>query len=609
MNKIYSSLEFELPLFSLIFLGIIVIMYFSKKREKNIENIFFVSLLISSTLYAFFNTLLHFLCAIHDLETLNTVYYDYVNGSNKILMTLIVNSAASLFGYMMVVVFPKIRKNLRIFQTMLFFTVLLYFVSIMTDEVTLIEIGTVTNATGPMLTKTYYFVGFYLLCLSYLTIRNFVKNDKRHRLFIYILIALIVTVIISYAIPGIIIYDFNLTLLCFLMYHTIENPDVKLINKLDIAVVQAKKANQAKTDFLSSMSHEIRTPLNAIVGLSNEIAENKDATGTLKSDAEDIVSASQTLLEIVGNIIDISKIESQKIVISTVDYKFEEIVDEVIKVNNFRIKHKKVEFVSEFKNIPEYFSGDRQHLKQIINNLVSNAFKYTEEGKVNLSASYEKNKELLTIIVEDTGKGIKSENIKRLFNKFDRLDAEKNSTIEGTGLGLTILKQLVELLGGQVIVESEFGKGSKFTILLKQKISNYKEPEEKVLENIDKDLSKVKILVIDDNLLNLKVAERLINSLTQKIDTITSGQEAIEKLKVKNNYDIILLDIMMPEMDGVETLKELKKIEGFNTPVIALTADALAGAKEKYMKEGFDDYISKPFNKEQIKEILNEIVS
>ena len=268
--------------------------------------------------------------------------------------------------------------------------------------------------------------------------------------------------------------------------------------------------------------------------------------------------------------------------------------------------------------MPYELLGDKPHIKQIINNLVSNAIKYTKEGFIEVSAKCINRNNTCTIIltVQDSGIGIKEENIKKLFTKFERLDVEKNTTTEGTGLGLAITKKLVELMGGKINVSSQYGSGSIFMVTIPQKISKINEE----LTNTQKlnlginvknvDCSNKSILVVDDNKLNIKVARRSIEALGFKnIDECYNGQECLDKIKNGNYYDVILMDIMMPIMSGETCIKELKQIPNFDTPVIALTADAVAGSEEKYKSEGFIDYIAKPFSKDQIKEKLDNILT
>jgi CheY-like chemotaxis protein len=398
------------------------------------------------------------------------------------------------------------------------------------------------------------------------------------------------------------------------MYFTIENPDITMVKELTLARDEAEKANRAKSDFLSSMSHEIRTPLNAIIGLSEDNLRYKyQLPEEVYENSNDIMTASQTLLEIIGNILDINKIEANKMEIVDEPYKLVHEVNNLCKITILRIGDKNIDFklhISE--DIPYELVGDKTKIKEIINNLLTNSIKYTEKGSIDLTINCINEKDICKLIItcRDTGRGIKAEDINKLFNKFERLDVERNTTAEGTGLGLAITKSLVDMMGGRINVQSQFGTGSVFVVTIPQKISrmNSNSPSLYKKEEIDTSVLRgITILIVDDNDLNIKVAKKALKDLDVVIDTCKSGEECLNKVKYGHEYDLILMDIMMPHMTGTTTMEKLKEKPEFNIPVIALTADALAGSKEKYIEEGFVDYIPKPFTRDQIVEKLSSI--
>ena len=458
---------------------------------------------------------------------------------------------------------------------------------------------------------TYHIISTILISIiSLLTIKLIKINKKNLRKslpFLGLTILSLFSILLQIKFPESNIYNYFMSYILLIMYFTIENPDTKVIEQLNIEAKKASEVRKAQENFLASMSHEVRTPLNTIVGLSTSLEENPKCPVEMKQDLQDIVTSSYNLLEMFNNVIDINEIETGTLKLQNEKYNVRESINEVINNHKIKLNKKNLTLNIEYQdNIPKYLYGDIKHLKVIITNILSNAIKYTKDGKIDLlvRSINEPDKCNLIIIIKDTGIGMKEETLSKMYHKFERLDTIKNSNIEGMGLGLALTKKLVELMHGTINFTTTYQVGTTFTIMLPQEIYY----QDIITLPKLKDLTKSKrVLIVDDNPLNIKVAKRALEALNYtNLDTCDSGFKCLEKIKNGNSYDIILMDIMMPGMSGTQTLENLKNISTFKTPVVALTADALIGANQKYLSQGFSAYLAKPYTKEQLKNILNK---
>lgn len=443
----------------------------------------------------------------------------------------------------------------------------------------------------------------------------------------YVVLILLGAVIQGVFTPDIMLFLYTSSLALFIIFFSLETPDYQLLSKtleelqdskqsVERLYERANQANKAKSDFLSHMSHEIRTPINAIMGLNEMILRESD-DDVILGYASDSKGAIATLHSIINDILDFSKIESGKLEIVPVPYYFESVIHDIKNMTMELCARKNLKLIFEIDpNIPSKMLGDETRIKQIFLNLLTNAVKYTKEGyvKFNITSSTIKEKVILTCTVTDTGMGISKENIEKLFMPFERLDHIKNRNVEGTGLGLAITTQLLNNMDSELKVESEYGKGSSFSFALEQKILDFtpigarnwlvRQTDNKSEHHMSFTAPDAHILLVDDNALNRKVVASLLKESRMTIDEAGDGEECIHMLE-KHSYDLIFLDHMMPNMDGVATLHAVRDRNMCdNTPIIALTANAVVGMREYYINEGFSDFLTKPVFSQNLEKML-----
>ena len=582
---------------------ILLIVYCSKEKIRLKENNIYLGMLICIMLDSLFVTTIYFLSDKSPLLVLIFNRCDY-------MMLVIWSGCLFLYAHMVI---HKTDEAVGIIRYRIFRRIMVGFVLVECVLIWVLHIegiveeGVVVLIEGPVIYFTLSCCALHIL-FSLLVIICNIRKVTRKIIPVFICLAMAALIALTYyldsSISGV---SMGLAIVNLTMYFTIENPDVQMLEKVNIAKEQALRANLAKTDFLSSMSHEIRTPLNAIVSFA-ECIQHDDTLEMAKMDAKDIMTASNNLLEIVNGILDISKIEAERVEVIDKEYDLIELSENLSRLIRARIGEKPIELRIDFsEDIPGLLYGDETKMRQIMTNLLTNAVKYTDSGYVDFVIKCDNEADManLKIIVKDTGHGIKDDVIAVIFDKFQRLEEDKNTNIEGTGLGLAITKKYVEMLGGSIEVQSVYGEGSTFIFKVSQKIHSL---ERKITETIietREDYSGNSTLVVDDTEMNLMVARRILGLYKIDVDTASSGEECIEKCRT-NAYDMIFLDEMMPKLSGIETLNILKENPDFAIPVIACTADAIDGMREKYIEGGFNDYLSKPIVKLELLRILKE---
>ena len=613
ISKVFASMGFSVC--GLFFMILILIMYLSKKKYSQSENKGFIFLLTFTMLLLIIE-----MCYVYNMH-INSSYKEfycrlYLNG---VLVWLI--------GYIYYIILlgtseyelemkKKIRR--RYFIVLLVIAVI---TSIVSNFLPL-KYNTAVNdiySFGGIATYFTYIVGFTSASIMFILVmlRRF-KYPESKKIPIRFAFILIIALLIGQVVTG---YDYNIStvLLSFMvatLYFTIESQDSKLLNEVKELKEEADAANKAKTEFLENMSHEIRTPLNTILGFSESILGEKELTKEIvHEDVSNIHIASIALLDLINNILDVSRVESGREELVEREYELQDLIFEINSVFRGKLTNNEITFeINVDEELPRRYYGDYQKICKVIINILTNALKYTNYGKITLDVNRDKtlsDEFGFEIVISNTGHAMKHELFNMTFEDFTAIGDRLDNTVDSTILGFIVAKKLIEMLGGRIEFLNETGKGTKYFIYFSQSVINedkigniFEDNNKDVPENRTLDLTGKKILIVDDNLVNLKLTARLLEGYKATIETAKSGYECVEKVKT-TKYDLIFLDHMMPEMDGVATLNIIKQGDYSIPPVIALTANSYSGIKEKYLEEGFNDYLAKPINYKDLNKLMH----
>ncbi len=603
--------------FIVFFIGLF---YFVSARERNKTHNWYSALLIVSFFQLVFDVLS--VITVNHLDTIpawiNHVVHIFFMGLLLTIFFAVYKYLESVIEYELKDLF---KKNKFIYAL---FIISIACMILLPIEYTETPYGNYASGLSPI--SIYISIAIYIVLIIRLLILYGAKISKRK--IKAIVVAILSEVIISglqLIFPTLLISSLGVTLLNLSFYLMVENPDATLVELLKKERARADEANHAKTDFLASMSHEIRTPINAMVGMTEMILRERDIHKA-KEYARDVKDANYALLKLINDILDITKIESGKLTIDPVEYSFKKMIHEVVSMLESRMDEKGLDFLVDVdENIPSRLWGDDVHVKQILINLLGNAFKYTKRGRVILRVELlpesARDYVCLRFSVEDTGIGIKEEDLARIMVPYERVELNRNRNIEGSGLGMPITRQLLAAMGSTLSVESEYRKGSTFSFVLSQGIRDASpvgdilsmEQEQMVTSNYLPMFTApdAKILVVDDNAMNRKVFRILLADTKIQIEEASSGILCLEMVKTKP-YDIIFMDHMMPEMDGIETYSIMKRMKYYpneHTPVVVVTANAIKGARDRYIvKEGFRAYLSKPIEYIELEKLIKNLL-
>lgn len=595
---------------SLFYSALLLVVYFSKKRLNSLENKIYSTLAVTNFIGLIIE-LFCFLVTLHQdkfpilTSILNKTYLIY-------MLTWLM-----LFAYYTFIISFKKRINIRFNHKEIYKkTSGLFFKIYLIVAFSLLVLPLYYHNAS--INSVYSYGPSSLLCTAMSAIciiaslifmlmgYKSIQKSKFIPLISYIIIFPVV-IVLQYTYPEFLLTTTIETFITFLLYFTIENPDLKTIDALGEAKQRAEEANKTKTEFLYSISHEIRTPLASIIGFTDSLSD-RDLDDEAKNDLLNISNSAKNLLQVVNGILDISKLEVKSVQLVKKRYNLGNMLDELVSFSKEVIGKNRVEFRTCFDTtIPEVLYGDYVVLRQVMLNLLANSIERTKAGYIefNVVSVIKDNACRLIISLEDTGGVVRKDKLDKMFTNSGLCLEQRN--MEDIDMSLSATKKLVDLLGGTIVAQNVYGRGCKITVAIDQEIIG--SASSGATSNAEEaDISGKRILIVDDNRLNIKVAERLLAKYDVSVDFVLSGAECLDKIASGEVYDLILMDDMMPSMSGVETYKKLKQDASFNTPTVMLTANAIDGMKEKYLlQDGFDEYLAKPIEKKELDRIIKKI--
>lgn len=605
---------------SLLFMILLLLTYFTREKEENIRTKLYSYILVTTLILVLSEFIEIIAITFSGQEPWLTLSFKLHWG-----MGFIVFSAAYYYNIVFMdnietnsikdvinhSVHTKIMTIVHIVFTIVFI--------ILPFDFSKVTKSSMTFFPGPAALWMYFYCAFVEIIVFIHLLRKNKKMPKRIRIALWLLMGLLIASFgIQILAPTIAILVIGAVLQTYFLYFTIENPDLIMIEELEKAKDNIDKSNRAKTDFLANMSFEIKKPMREIVQYSKALNNNEFNKEEVNANLRKIVTSGNNLLYTVNNILDISRIESGDEVLELKEYSIKSIVMEIISIIDPKVYNKPVKFNVEVdESLPDKLYGDGTKLFQVLMNIIMNSVEHTEVGmiKLQVNGNILDNKLQLHIKISDTGEGMKKEDYDQLLEMLSKLDKEFYSDIGGTGLGLAVCKKYLDLMNGTMKIESEYKAGTITYVDITQKIVNpspmgniyYASGENK--KHTYRDCSGHKILIVDDNKANLVATEMILAKYNFEIETLDNAKDCIYKIKAEEKYDMILMDHMMPEIDGIEAVHILRSLEGYDLPpIIILTANVITGMKEAYIKEGFDDYLAKPINIPELEKLLNKYI-